>query len=186
MLFLSPRARGDGGEGKPEVGQKTAGSLDQMSNPGGPVMSFQHYCFPFCLSVCLFLFRATAVAYGSSQARGWIGATAASLPHSSRQHRTPRLKARDQSCILMDSPIHFPCATRRTPFGGILCGIHYLLPRRRGSDSHMGVFLSSLGLEEGTLQGRSRLHPQHPGYIREVSLGWTYLTLKPPPPRRWV
>ena len=36
----------------------------------------------FCVSVCLFVyFRATHVTYGSSQARGWIGAAAAGLHH---------------------------------------------------------------------------------------------------------
>ena len=37
--------------------------------------------FWFCLFVCLFVFRATPAAYGASQARGLIGATAAGLQH---------------------------------------------------------------------------------------------------------
>ena len=35
------------------------------------------------------LFRAAPVAYGSSQVRGWIGAVAVSLHHSSWQHQSP-------------------------------------------------------------------------------------------------
>ena len=35
----------------------------------------------------LFFFRAMLVAYGGSQARGWIGAVAASLHHSSQQRQ---------------------------------------------------------------------------------------------------
>ena len=43
-----------------------------------------------CLSVCLCrLFRAAPAAYGSSQARGWIGTPAASLHHS---HSNARLE----------------------------------------------------------------------------------------------
>ena len=72
--------------------------------------------------VCFFLFRAIPTAYGSSQARGWTRATAASLHtpqpqqpqdpsqacklhHSSRQHQIPDPlnKARDQTRILVDS-----------------------------------------------------------------------------------
>ena len=46
-----------------------------------------------------FLFRATLVAYGSSQARGLTEATAASLHHSSRQRQifNPLREARDQT-----------------------------------------------------------------------------------------
>ena len=36
----------------------------------------------FCLFVCLFSFKATLAAYGSSQARDQIGAAAAGLHHS--------------------------------------------------------------------------------------------------------
>ena len=48
--------------------------------------------------LCLF-FRATPEAYGGSQTRGHIRATAAGLHHSSRQHwiLNPRSKARDTS-----------------------------------------------------------------------------------------
>ena len=45
-----------------------------------------HFAFPAFLSLCPFvifcLFRATSVAYGSSQARGGIGTAAAGLHHS--------------------------------------------------------------------------------------------------------
>ena len=57
------------------------------------------------LFVCLFfIFRAAPAAYGGSQAKGHIGATAASLHLSSQQHRilNPLSEARDQTCILMD------------------------------------------------------------------------------------
>ena len=54
--------------------------------------------------VLFLLFRVAPVAYGSSQARGLIGATVASLHHSSwqRQIPNPLSEARDQTRILMD------------------------------------------------------------------------------------
>ena len=61
-------------------------------------------CFVFCL------FRAATMAYGGSQARGQIGAVAASLHHSSQQHRilSPLSEARDGTRVLMDtSEIHY-------------------------------------------------------------------------------
>ena len=86
-----------------------------------------------------FLFRATHTAYGSSQARRRIGATAAGLRHShsnvgskphlcdlhcsSQQHWIPHplSKSRDWTCILMDtSQIHFCCAKMGTPIPLIL------------------------------------------------------------------
>ena len=61
------------------------------------------HCFFFPFS--LLRFRATPSAYGSSQARGWIGATAASVHHShsssgSEPHLrpTPQLTATPGSC----------------------------------------------------------------------------------------
>ena len=55
--------------------------------------------------VCLFvlLFRATPAAYGSSQARGQIGAADASLCHSLQQRWIlyPLSEARDRICMLM-------------------------------------------------------------------------------------
>ena len=72
------------------------------------------------------LFKAATAAYGGSQARGWIGATAAGLHHSqvcnlhhgSQQHQilNPLSQARCWTCILKDaSQIHFHWATTRTP-----------------------------------------------------------------------
>ena len=87
----------------------------------------------FSLSFFFFLFRPTPVAYGGSQARGSIGATAAGLHiatatqdpsrtcdlyHSSRQCRmfNPLSKARDQTRNhMVPSRIPFCCATIRTP-----------------------------------------------------------------------
>ena len=49
------------------------------------------FCFCFC---CVFLlFRATLAAYGGSQARGLIGAIAASLCHSHSNVRIPAASA---------------------------------------------------------------------------------------------
>ena len=87
--------------------------------------------FLFSVFCFVLFFRATLVAYGSSKARGRIRATAARLchsnmacepcpqpHHSSQQPWIPNLlsKARDQSCILMDtSHINFCCTTMGTP-----------------------------------------------------------------------
>ena len=69
----------------------------------------------FFVLFCFLLFRAAPAAYGSSQSRGFIGATAASLYHShsnmgSEPHPqpTPQLmaalsEARNQTCILTDT-----------------------------------------------------------------------------------
>ena len=58
------------------------------------VMVVQHLNV-FCLSV--FLFRATPAAYGSSQARGPIGATAAGLSHiHSNAESEPHLRPTPQ------------------------------------------------------------------------------------------
>ena len=56
--------------------------------------------------VCFFVFfRAAPAAYGGSQARGWIGAAASGLQHSSWQCQilNPLSEARDWTCILMDT-----------------------------------------------------------------------------------
>ena len=91
--------------------------------------------FAFFLFVCVFcLFRAAPAAHGSSQARGRIGAIAASLHHSHRDARSqPRVQprhhrsrqcwvlillseARDGTCVLMNpSQICFPCVMTETP-----------------------------------------------------------------------
>ena len=60
----------------------------------------------FLFSVFVFLlFRSTLAAYGSSQARGRIRATAASLHHSPRHHQIPDPlnEARDLTGVLMDT-----------------------------------------------------------------------------------
>ena len=85
-----------------------------------PLQRIQHPChqsmnmfLSFFLSFffwSFFLFRATPVAYGGSQARGLIGATTAGLHHSSQQCQilNPLSKARNQTCNLMvPSQIHF-------------------------------------------------------------------------------
>ena len=75
----------------------------------------------FFLIIYLFfflLFRATLIAYGGSQARGQIGAIAASLHHSSQQRwiPDPLNEARDQTRILKDtSQIRFCCTTAGAP-----------------------------------------------------------------------
>ena len=93
--------------------------------PYSNLLAFQSQLF--------FYFRACPMAYGGSQARGQIGASAAGLHHSHskagsepslqptsqlRQHRIPDplSEARDGTCILMDpSQVHFCCATAGTP-----------------------------------------------------------------------
>ena len=95
---------------------------------------FIKYVFFFIFFAFFFFFRATPTAYGSSQAKGRIGAVAASLHHSttmwdpshicdlhhsSQQCRIPDplSKARDQTGILMDaSRVHFCCTMVGTPF----------------------------------------------------------------------
>ena len=84
--------------------------------PFQKVMFVLIYTWKFFFS--FFLFRVALVAYGSSQARGQIGATAAKLHHSSRQCwiPDPLSKARDRTCIHIDSSwIHFCCAPMGTP-----------------------------------------------------------------------
>ena len=79
------------------------------------------------------LFLAAPVAYGVSQARGWIGAVATGLSHNHCNTRskpclqpTPQLmampdpyplsEARDRTWVLMDpNQIHFHCAMTGTP-----------------------------------------------------------------------
>ena len=66
--------------------------------PPGPAISF----LSFFLKLFFFgLFRATLAAYASSQARGQIGATAASLCHShSNMESEPRLRPTLNLCSL--------------------------------------------------------------------------------------
>ena len=84
---------------------------------------------PFFIS-CLFLVFfvifvfswAPSVAYGGSQARGWIGAVALG-PHHSSWHRlilNPRSEARSQTHVLMDtSRIRYRGAMTGTPLKNI-------------------------------------------------------------------
>ena len=90
-------------------------------------------CVVFWFCLFILLFRVAPVAYGSSQVRGRIGATAVSLHHSrsntgaeprlhlhhsSRQCRMPDTlrEAKDGTCILMDTSwIRFCCTTTGTP-----------------------------------------------------------------------
>ena len=75
-------------------------------------------CIHKLIFLIFLLLRAAPTAYGSSQARGWIGAEAAGLHHSSRQHwiLNPLSEDRDWTHDLMvTSWIRFCCATMRTP-----------------------------------------------------------------------
>ena len=68
----------------------------------------------------LFFFRAAPTAYGGSQARGPIRATAADLHLSTQQRWILNLlsKARDQTRnLIVPSQIRFHCATTGTPSG---------------------------------------------------------------------
>ena len=57
--------------------------------------------FFVCVSFCFF--RAVPMAYGGSQARGWIGATAASLHHSHSKTRSePHLRPPPQLTATLD------------------------------------------------------------------------------------
>ena len=74
--------------------------------------------YPFFFSFLFFHFWAAPSAYRGSQARGQIGAAAATLHHSSLQCQifNPQSKARDRICVLMDtSQICFRWATTGTP-----------------------------------------------------------------------
>ena len=83
-------------------------------------------CFFYFVLFCCFL-GLPPMAYGSFQARGWIGVTATSHSYSnvgSEPHLqlcqcwilTPLSEARDQTCILMDiSWIRFHSTTTGTP-----------------------------------------------------------------------
>ena len=86
----------------------------EINNPLESAIIYENHdvfsFFPF--------FRAASAAYGGSQARDLIGATAAGLYHSSRQRwiLNPLGKARDQTRNLMvPSQICFCCTTMGTP-----------------------------------------------------------------------
>ena len=90
------------------------------------------------------LFRAATTAYGGSQARGLIGATAASLHHShsnfkskpclkptaQRQIFNPLSEAKDRTHKLMvPSWIHFHCTMMGTPILFSTCLFFLSLPK---------------------------------------------------------
>ena len=107
-----------------------------MCLQGGGIKHFilpriHFYFLFFALFYFILFFRTALVAYGSSQDKGWIGATAVSPYHShsntwsepcpchnSWQHwiPDPLSKARDWACILMNTNrIRFCCTTMGTP-----------------------------------------------------------------------
>ena len=115
--------------------------------------------FFVCLFVCLFsvlLFWATPVAYGSSQARGWIAGLHHShsnmgseprLHHSSQQCRilNPLSGARDQTHILRDSSqVHFHEATTGTPGGYCFKMVNYLPILKTPTVSHPWLLLKNI------------------------------------------
>ena len=71
----------------------------------------------FFFAFFFMLFRATLAAYGGSQARGPVRATAASLYHGSRQCQILNLsETRDGTRnFMVPSWIHFHCTTTGTP-----------------------------------------------------------------------
>ena len=102
-------------------------------SPDNIKMSFwNRVVYVICLCVCVF-FRAPSMAYRNSQARGWIGAAAATLHHSHSivgsernlqstpqprqcQILNPLREARDQTHVLMDTRwVHYCWATIGTP-----------------------------------------------------------------------
>ena len=64
------------------------------------------FCWPLVCFCFVLYFRATLETYGSSKARGRIRATAASLHHSSRQHRQHRIL--DPTEQVQGSNLHLP------------------------------------------------------------------------------
>ena len=69
---------------------------------GTGVSSF-FYLFICSFDFFFFLFMATPMAYGSSQARGWIGAAAAGLCHSHSNARSePRLQPMPKLAAMLD------------------------------------------------------------------------------------
>ena len=112
LLLKSSLLKGAGG-----AGVRDRSIQAEMAGKGADFpSSVCHFLF-VCFLLFVLLFRGTPVAYGSSQARGGIGAAAAGLPHShsnlhhsSQQGRIPDplSKAGDRTRILMDtSQIHF-------------------------------------------------------------------------------
>ena len=94
----------------------------------------------FCLFFVFLLFKATVVAYGSSQARGRIEATAASLHHSHSNTRSSTHWSRTGIEPTSSSWIHFCFATTGTP--GSLSSKACLSSSSPGSAGKMGMPLS--------------------------------------------
>ena len=146
-----------------------------MAQPGTVrCISTIFFCFFFFLS-----FRAAPAAYGCSQARGWIGATAASLHQSysnarSASHQICDLqcsswqrrilnslsKVRDQTCVLMDtSQICFRWATTGAPVPFFFCVYHIkILPMLITETFGIPLNFASRGMPHS-------LHPEPRGWI---------------------
>ena len=105
------------------VSSLTKERLDHLTSVSDSVFGLQSHnsiprrLFQFRLMIVLafsFFLRAAPTAYGGSQARGCIGATAASLHHSSQQRRlfNPLSEVRDRTYNLMvPNQICFCCST---------------------------------------------------------------------------
>ena len=134
---------------EPESSWMLVGFVNHWATAGTPcVFSFHQKYF---LSFFFLLFRATTAAFGSSQARGQIGAAAASphhwgcadaspcnwgselhlwLHHSSQQCQIldPLKEARDQTHMLMDtSRVCYHWTTTGTPKNTFYCLFWFLL-----------------------------------------------------------
>ena len=132
-------------------------------------MKYGHFCKSSFISVFFFsfsfsLFDATLGAYGSSQARSWIWATAVDIHHSHSNARsgphlwpiptahgsatslTRRMRPRDQTRVLMDSSwVHYRWAMTRTP---MKCfeGLHEicLILRTNVNQAYFRIYISNL------------------------------------------
>ena len=98
--------KGEGGDKLKQV-HSTIYKIDKQ---GFTLEHKELYSLPCGGFFVFFFFKATPMAYGRSQAGGRTGAAAASLHHSSWQHRilNPLSEARDQTHILMDTnQVHY-------------------------------------------------------------------------------
>ena len=140
-------------------------------------------------------FRATPMAYGSSQPRGQIGATATPQPqqrwdpnhicdlyHSSRQCRIPNplSGARDRTCILMgSSQIHFRCAMKGTPTFWDLTNL--------SGRGNTGAPLEAAKGPAGTCLGiHSSIWPAHPTWQYASPFISSGLSTGQPRPPQWL
>ena len=128
---------------------------------------------PFFFIFIFLPFRATLLAYGSSQVKGWIGATATSLHHSYTGSKllmwpVPQLMTMpDRICILMDtSQVPYHWATMGMPQSPVLFGVAvhsalqrgmtvWLVPARRYKQQCWVQILGRL------LKGRASVLSQH-------------------------